>query len=163
MWQYWKSSPLTNKKTPGSDSSRPLCPWTMSSGPNQSWHQRIRACGLGKIFQLRLFGHDVSRESLYWHVGPGGGGSPETAVGRTPLSRRPAVVQWTPLCVSPTFNSKELQWKNKKTFSSIRPTLWLSNFGQRWNSFGCIICWKHGFRILDARNMDMASSKFNCW
>ena len=130
MWQYWKSSPLTNKKTPGSDSSRPLCPWTMSSGPNQSWHQRIRACGLGKIFQLRLFGHDVSRESLYWHVGPGGGGSPETAVGRTPLSRRPAVVQWTPLCVSPTFNSKELQWKNKKTFSSIRPTLWLSIFGE---------------------------------
>ena len=99
MWQYWKSSPLTNKKTPGSDSSRPLCPWTMSSGPNQSWHQRIRACGLGKIFQLRLFGHDVSRESLYWHVGPGGVVLPrqQLAVHRSVAVRRSSSEH---LCVS---------------------------------------------------------------
>ena len=157
MWQYWKSSPLTNKKTPGSDSSRPLCPWTIRAGIRESelvvWGKYFNSDYLVTTSLARVCTGALGR----------GGGSPETAVGRTPLSRRPAVVQWTPLCVSPTFNSKELQWKNKKTFSSIRPTLWLSNFGQRWNSFGCIICWKHGFRILDARNMDMASSKFNCW
>ena len=167
--QPWSSEDIP--QTPGSESSRPLCSGTTSSPSNLPRHQTIRKSEpvvWGQIFVLRLFGHDVSllssRESVLarWagvvllrqHLAPSAQSS--VAVRRASSEH--------PLYFGGRQFPENFSDSMKQTviYVKIYPVLWLVQF-LFVKVDGGGINWKHFLRMLDARNMDMGSYKFNCW
>ena len=89
--------------------------------PNQHGHQSIRESEpvvWGQIFVLRLFGHDVSRESLYWRAGPGWF-SLDSTWHRPPDPQSPSGGRRVNTSVFPVLSSLENVSDSKKYFVEV--------------------------------------------